>query len=189
MIHIVYEPLLAGKLIALVITAFTKENFKQFEIYDKDNDGKRRWTQREGDFEIDPDIEFLKGHHFPFKDFMNYENMVFISCKTQKEKELAESRVAHVKHGIMNNPYLIDIRFKYLTELLHYLRRNNKDLFEIPYSHIWDIKKFPETMSKCLEWLGLTPDKEKIAHAQKVWLRSNIIQKSKLTDEERVWWK
>jgi len=188
MIHIVYEPLLAGKLIALIITAFTKGNIKQFDIYNNNDDG-RRWTEREMDFDIDKNIEFLKGHHFPFKDFMHYDNMVFISCNTEKEKELAESRVAHVKHGIMNNPYLIDIRLKYLRELLSYLKNNKKDLFEIPYGDIWDTKKFPETMSKCLKWLGLTSDKEKIKFAQKHWLKSNIIKKAKLTDAERQWWK
>jgi len=185
MIHIVYEPLLAGKLIATIITAFTENNSSQLEKF---NDNSKRWTQREGDFNIDKNIEFVKGHHFQFKHFLNYENLIFLSCNTEKEKELLESRVAHVKHGIMNNPRLIDIRIKYLIELLSFLKANKKELFEIPFSHVWDTTKFTKTMGDCLKWLNIPYDEEKIKYAQKLWIRSNIVRKNKLTEEERRWW-
>jgi len=183
MIHIVYEPLLAGNLIAQVISMFSMDEDQNFDIYNE-NDSEF-WTQRESKFKIDPNIEFVKGHHYRFKHFLDYDKMIFCSCNTQKEKELLESRVAHVKHGIMNNPFLIDIRVFYLQELYDYLIERKKDFFNMPFSHIWDTKKFPTTMIECLKWLNLPYDEEKIKFAQKQWIKSNIIRRSKLTDKER----
>jgi hypothetical protein len=40
--------------------------------------------------------------------------MIFCSCNTEKEKQLLEKRIAHIKHGIMNNPFIVDIRVFYL---------------------------------------------------------------------------
>jgi hypothetical protein len=183
MIHIVYEPLLAGNLIAQIISMFSMNKEQNFDLYDEND--KEFWTQREAKFTLDPNIEFVKGHHYRFKHFLNYDNMIFCSCNTQKEKNLLEKRVAHVKHGIMNNPYLIDIRVFYLQELYDYLIRSKKDFYNMPYEDVWDTKKFPTTMINCLKWLNLPYDEEKIKYAQKKWIKSNIVRRSKLTDKER----
>jgi hypothetical protein len=76
MIHIVYEPLLAGNLIAQIISAFTLHKDQDFDIY-KQND-KEFWTQREAKFKLDPNIELVKGHHYRFKHFLNYDKMIFL---------------------------------------------------------------------------------------------------------------
>ena len=55
----------------------------------------------------------------------------------------------------------------------------------MPFGHLWDTKKFPQTMISCLEWLGLPHDEEKIKYAQKQWIKSNIVRRSQLTEEER----
>lgn len=183
MITIVYEPLLAGNLIAQIVSTFTVYKNQDFEIYDQND--KEFWTQREAKFQVDPNIELVKGHHHRFKHFLNYDKMILCSCNTEKEKRLLEKRVAHVKHGIMNNPFLIDIRIFYLQELYDYLIERKKDFYNMPYEDIWDTKKFPTTMVNCLKWLDLPYDEGKIKYAQKQWLKSNIIRRSKLTDEER----
>ena len=183
MITIVYEPLLAGNLIAQIVSTFTVYKNQDFEIYDQND--KEFWTQREAKFQVDPNIELVKGHHHRFKHFLNYDKMILCSCNTEKEKRLLEKRVAHVKHGIMNNPFLIDIRILYLQELYDYLIERKKDFYNMPYEDIWDTKKFPTTMVNCLKWLDLPYDEGKIKYAQKQWLKSNIIRRSKLTDEER----
>ena len=186
MIHIVYEPLLAGKLIGQIISMFSIGQEKQIEMYKDNNIDSKWWTQREDDFIMDPDIEFVKGHSYRFKHFLdNYDKMILLSCNTQKEKDLLESRVGHVKHGIMNNPFLIDVRVFYLQELYDYLVRNKKDFYNIPFADVWDVKKFPATMIGCLEWLGLPHDENKIKYAQKQWIKSNIIRRSQLTLKER----
>ena len=172
MITIVYEPLLAGNLIAQIVSTFTVYKNQDFEIYDQND--KEFWTQREAKFQVDPNIELVKGHHHRFKHFLNYDKMILCSCNTEKEKRLLEKRVAHVKHGIMNNPFLIDIRILYLQELYDYLIERKKDFYNMPYEDIWDTKKFPTTMVNCLKWLDLPYDEGKIKYAQKQWLKSNI---------------
>ena len=183
MITIVYEPLLAGNLIAQIISTFTMYKNQDFEIYDQND--KEGWTQREAKFDVDPNIELVKGHHHRFKHFLNYDKMILVSCNTEKEKHLMEKRVTHVDHSIMNNPFLLDIRVFYLQELYDYLIERKKDFYNMPYEDIWDTKKFPTTMANCLKWLDLPYDEGKIKYAQKQWLKSNIIRRSKLTDEER----
>ena len=70
MITIVYEPLLAGNLIAQIVSTFTVYKNQDFEIYDQND--KEFWTQREAKFQVDPNIELVKGHHHRFKHFLNY---------------------------------------------------------------------------------------------------------------------
>ena len=183
MITIVYEPLLAGNLIAQIISTFTLYKDQNFNIYDQND--KEFWTQRESKFKVDPNVELVKGHHHRFKHFLNYDKMILCSCNTEKEQRLLEKRIAHVKHGIMNNPFLVDIRVLYLQELYDYLIERKKDFYNMPYEDIWDTKKFPTTMVNCLKWLDLPYDEGKIKYAQKQWIKSNIIRRSKLTDEER----
>jgi len=183
MIHIIYEPLLAGNLIAQIISNFSLDKKQDFSIYNQ-NDGQY-WTQREGLFKIDPNIKLIKGHHYRFKHFLKYDKLIFCSCNTLKEKKLLESRVPYVKHGIMNNPFLIDIRIFYLQELFDYLTEHKKEFYNMPFGDIWDTKKFTSRMAGCLEWLGLSYDEEKIKYAQKQWLKSNIIQRSRLTETEK----
>ena len=183
MITIVYEPLLAGNLIAQIISTFTLYKDQNFNIYDQND--KEFWTQRESKFKVDPNVELVKGHHHRFKHFLNYDKMILCSCNTEKEQRLLEKRIAHVKHGIMNNPFLVDIRVLYLQELYVFLIERKKDFYNMPYEDIWDTKKFPTTIVNCLKWLDLPYDEGKIKYAQKQWIKSNIIRRSKLTDEER----
>ena len=185
MIHIVYEPLLAGNVIGQIITMFSMNKVKQIDRYKDNGPDSKWWTEREQDFVLDPNIKLVKGHHHRFKHFLNYDKMILCSCNTLKEQSLLERRVAHVKHGIMNNPFIIDIRIMYLQELYDYLKLNNKDFFNMPFGHLWDTKKFPQKMISCLEWLGLPHDEEKIKYAQKQWIKSNIVRRSQLTEEER----
>lgn len=182
MIHIVYEPLLAGKLIGQLITLFSMNKEEQIDKY---QDNTRYWTQREEEFEMDPNIEFVKGHHHRFKHFLQYNKMILCSCNTEKEKQLLQSRVGHVKHGVMNNPFIVDIRVLYIQELYDYLKTQGHEFFNLPFGHLWDTKKFPQTMIECLKWLDIPYDEEKIKYAQKQWLKSNIVRKGQLTEEER----